>query len=342
MRTAVVGCGLIGKRRAQVAAANVGSKCVLVVDSNIEVARALAKEVGAESSADWREAVRREDIDALVVATPNGFLAEISIAAAAHGKHVLAEKPMGRTLEEAEHMRAAFSSAGRILKIGLNHRYHPAIAEAHRQFARREIGDVINIRCRYGHGGRPGYEKEWRGNRELSGGGELTDQGVHVVDLIHWFAGQPFEVFSYLQTAVWPLGDLEDNAFGLMRFESGAIATLHTSWTQWKNLFSLEIHGTHGALCVEGLGRSYGIETLVRHIRKPEGGAPETSRVEYPGEDRSWELEWEDLLGSLAGGRAGLGSAEDGVAAMRTLEAMYRSAATGQPVELAGEVAGHA
>lgn len=329
-----MGCGLIGRRRAVVAAANARSICAVVVDSNADVARALASDVGCESASDWRSVVKRDDIDAVVIATPNGFLAEISIEALRHGKHVLVEKPMGRSLDEAERMRSEALTAGRTLKVGFNHRYHPAIFDAHRRFQAGAIGKLINIRCRYGHGGRPGYEKEWRGNRELSGGGELTDQGVHVVDLLHWFAGVPTIAFAMLQTAVWPLSDLEDNAFGMFRFSNGVVATFHTSWTQWKNLFSLEVFGDRGVLIVEGLGRSYGVETLTLHRRRPEGGAPRTEQLTFEGDDESWSDEWNDFVTGLLEFRSILGSADDGVVAMSMLDALYRSVERAEPVQV--------
>jgi predicted dehydrogenase len=331
---AVVGCGLIGRRRAAEAAHHPGSRCVAVADVSAEAAGGVAAECGAAVERDWRAAVARPDVGAVVVATPNAFLVEIAVAALGAGKHVLTEKPMGRNLAEAERMRAAARHAGRVLKVGFNHRYHPAIAEARRRLERGDVGSPINARARYGHGGRPGYEKEWRGNRALAGGGELTDQGVHVADLLHWFLGEPASAFAWLQTAVWPLGDLEDNGFGMFRFPSGAVASFHTSWTQWKNLFSLEIFGTAGALVVEGLGRSYGVETLTAYRRKPEGGAPECEVLRYQADDLSWRDEWADFLGGALEGRPMLGTADDGVVAMRMLDALYRSAAAGAPVDL--------
>ena len=193
------------------------------------------------------------------------------------------------------------------------------------------IGRVINTRVRYGHGGRPGYEREWRGSRELAGGGELTDQGVHVADLLHWFVGVPSTVYAATQTAVWPLGDLEDNAFAILRYESGAVASFHTSWTQWKNLFSLEIFGDHGSLTVEGLGRSYGDETLTVARRAMQGGAPEIERIVFDGPDISWRNEWADFIDGIEAGHEYLGTANDGIVAMQTLAALYRSAASGFP-----------
>jgi predicted dehydrogenase len=278
--------------------------------------------------------VERSDVDAVVVATPNGYLAEIAIAALSAGKHVLVEKPMGRTAEEAERMRAAACAAGRVLKVGFNHRYHPAIAEAWRRVQDGAVGEVVNVQCRYGHGGRPGYEREWRGNRALAGGGELLDQGVHVVDLLNWFLGVPDRAFAMLQTAAWSLEGLEDNAFGLFRFRSGAVAALHTSWTQWKNQFSFEVYGRSGAVCVHGLGGSYGVETLIEYRRRPEGGAPGTETRAFEEPDGSWRLEWEDFVQAVQGGGRMLGTADDGVVAMRMLDALYRSAASATVVQL--------
>lgn len=303
-------------------------------DVDPTAAKRVAGATGAKTQSSWEAVVADPGVDVVVVATPNGFLRDVAVAALDRGKHVLVEKPMGRNVDEARAMARAAEKSKRVLKVGFNHRYHPAIAEAHRRLRAGEIGKIINVRCRYGHGGRPGYEKEWRGNRELAGGGELTDQGVHVVDLLHWFAGTPRSAFAELQTAVWPLGDLEDNAFGIFRYESGAVASFHTSWTQWKNLFSLELFGDAGALLVEGLGRSYGTETLTLHRRRKEGGAPDTQTWTFDGPDDSWSLEWDDFLSAIGGKSAMLGSANDGLVAMRMLDALYRSARAGTPVTL--------
>ncbi len=334
MKVAVIGCGLIGKRRSQTATDHPLSELAIVVDINSAAAEAVAVQYGCESSTDWKAAIARPDIDIVAVATHNGLLAEIAIAALQAGKHVLIEKPMGRNLAEALQMAEAAKAADRILKIGFNHRYHPALAKAYDLFQAGAIGDIINIRARYGHGGRPGYENEWRGNPELAGGGELTDQGVHIADLIHWFAGLPTEAFAYLQTAIWPIQPLEDNGFGLFRFGDGAIASFHTSWTQWKNLFSFEIYGQKGSLTIEGLGKSYGIERLTIAYRKPEGGVPDLEDLVFDLPDISWELEWQDFIGAIVAKTPYWGTPEEGVNAMRMLDALYRSAKTGAAIHV--------
>jgi predicted dehydrogenase len=325
----IVGCGLIGKRRATEAAAHAKTHVVVTCDASAEISAAVASEFGARSTTSWRDVVDDDNVGIVVVATPNGMLAEISIAALEAGKHVLLEKPMGRNVDEALAITAAAEKAGKLVKVGFNHRYHPAIRRAHDEFAAGRIGTVINMRVRYGHGGRPGYEKEWRGNPTLAGGGELTDQGVHALDLINWFAGTPERLVAMTQTAIWPIAPLEDNGFALLHYASGAIASLHTSWTQWKNLFSMEIFGDRGDLIVEGLGRSYGIETLTIHERAMLGGAPQTIVEPYDVPDDSWKLEWAAFLDAIVEGKPYDGNPADGIAVMAMLRDLYRSTRDG-------------
>ncbi len=335
---AVIGAGLIGRRRAHEAARHEQSALLVVVDPNVDACEALAADYGADTAPSWQAALRDERVDVVVIATPNGYLAEIAIAALHAGKHVLLEKPMGRNVEEARRIAGAASASGRLVKVGFNHRYHPALARAHEFYVAGTIGPAINLRVRYGHGGRPGYEKEWRGNPELAGGGELTDQGVHVVDLINWFVGAPSTAYALLQTAVWPLEPLEDNAFAMFAFASGVVASFHTSWTQWKNLFSFELFGTLGSLVAEGLGRSYGTEQLTVARRNPLGGVPEVEQLTFDGPDDSWRLEWADFLSAIHTGSRYLGTSDDGVTAMEMIDALYRSAHAGAVVDARGSV----
>jgi predicted dehydrogenase len=333
MKAAIVGCGLVGRRRARVAATHPSTSVALVVDAHDGAARDLAAAIGCAWSVDWRESLA-PDIDVVVVSTPTGLLAEIGVAALGAHKHVLIEKPMGRNIDEAATLAQAAAAARRRLKVGFNHRYHPALALAHERFLSGEFGQLINARARYGHGGRPGYENEWRGDPESAGGGELTDQGVHVLDLLRWFAGDPSAVYCERQTAVWPIAPLEDNAFALLRYPSGAVASVHTSWTQWKNLFSFEIFAAEGALAVEGLGSSYGVERLIETRRNPAGGPPQTSEFVFEGPDESWRLEWAQFVEAIERGSAYHGDPPSGLAVMRVLDALYRSSLAGLPVTL--------
>jgi predicted dehydrogenase len=324
----VVGCGLIGRRRARSARAHAGSRLCAVVDADPAAAEQLA--AGAcDVVADWRAALLRPDVDVVVVATPNAWLADIAVAALEAGKHVLMEKPMGRGLEEALRIARAAEGSSGLLRIGFNHRHHPGIRRAAERVRSGALGPLITIRARYGHGGRPGLEQEWRSDPVQAGGGELLDQGVHLADLFHWLAGMPDEVFAMTQTAAWPIAPLEDNAYALLRFGHGAVGQWHVSMSQWKNLFSLEIHGEAGAVIVEGLGGSYGTERLTVVHRAFEGGRPATEEWSFDGEDASWDLEWEALLRDIETGSRTEAHAADGVAAMRIIDALYRSARGG-------------
>jgi predicted dehydrogenase len=329
---AVIGCGLIGRRRAHSAATHGRTRLALAVDRDEASARSAAGR--ADSARDWRVALDRADVDVVVVATPNGLLADIVVAALDAGKHVLMEKPMGRDLGEARRIAAAAASAGRILRIGFNHRHHPAIRGAASLARSGRLGPLVTLRARYGHGGRPGLEHEWRSDPAQAGGGELIDQGVHVADLFHMLAGLPADAFGIVQTAVWPISPLEDNAYGLLRFPDGAVGQLHASMTQWRNLFSLEVHGVGGAAVVEGLGGSYGEERLWHIERSRAGGSPIIHEQRFDGPDASWTLEWEALLAAIDGRGTDEAGPDDGVAAMRIVDALYRSALAGTVVAL--------
>jgi predicted dehydrogenase len=157
---------------------------------------------------------------------------------------------------------------------------------------------------------------------------------VAVLDLIHGFLGMPARAVAFLHTAVWQLQPLEDNAFATMTFGSGAVAQFHTGMTQWKNLFSLEVHGEAGAASVEGLAGSYGPQRLVEMRRRMGGGPPKLIPTEYPAQDVSWQHEWQDFAEGMTSGQVRHGRAADGVRVMRMLEALYVSAQEGQVIEV--------
>ncbi len=335
LRTAIVGCGLIGKKRARWVQEDPRTALDSVVDLNRANADALAAEFQVKAETDWKQAVKNPDIDIVIVSTPNHLLCPIASAALKAGKHVLIEKPMGRSLAEAKIMAKASKSAGKKLKVGFNHRYHPALLEAHDIIENGEIGKIINLRAIYGHGGRMGYEKEWRGNPKLSGGGELTDQGVHLINLMEWFCGEPKQVSCFLQTAHWNIKPSEDNGFAILRFKGGVLGSFHSSWTQWKNAFAFEVFGDKGFISINGLGGSYGAETLTIGTRKAPGQVPEMSSKTFEGEDLSWKREWDDFVSSIENPkRRMMGGAEESVSVMKVLDALYRSNRSGKTIIL--------
>jgi predicted dehydrogenase len=319
---AVVGCGLIGAKRAHSAKDTV--RIAAFCDIDLERAKALARTVpGADASDDWRATVRRPDIDLVFVATVHDMLAPIAAEAAAAGKHVLIEKPGARRKSELAPVREAARQTGALVRVGFNHRYHRAFRKAREIFESGVMGDMMYIRARYGHGGRPGYDKEWRAVPERSGGGELVDQGMHLIDLARWFLGDFREVKGMIGTWFWDM-PVEDNAFLLMRTAAGQVASLHASWTEWKNLFSFEISGHNAKLEITGLGGSYGTERLAFYRMLPEMGPPDTTIWEYPMADHSWQDELADFLEDIRLRRQPSPGLDDAEAALEIVEAVYR------------------
>ena len=316
-----MGCGLIGHKRARA----LRNACVVCCCDPVEDrARSLASRCpGANATADWEMAVRRDDVDLVIVATTHHALAAIAAEAARNGKHVLVEKPGACRAAELEPVGEEAARARVRVRVGFNHRYHRAFRKAREIFASGALGEMMFIRARYGHGGRAGYSQEWRANPELSGGGELLDQGIHLIDLARCFLGDFTRVHGKVATYFWNT-PVEDNAFLLLETARGQMAFLHASWTEWKNLFSFEIAGRNGKLEISGLGGSYGVERLTHYRMLPEMGPPETTCWEYPMEDDSWEHEFREFLDDIALGHDPSPGIGDAQAALRVVEAVYR------------------
>jgi predicted dehydrogenase len=294
VRCALIGCGLIGAKR--VATLQPG-QLTIVCDKNAARADRLIKTAGSgRAVTDVDEAIRHPEVDAIIVATPNSYLAPIASRGIRAGKHVLIEKPGAVSTSQITELLQLAEGSKSCVRVGYNHRYHPAMQKAHELIAAGAIGPLMFIRGRYGHGGRVGYEQEWRANRAISGGGELIDQGVHLIDLASWFLGADFtSVQGHTRTYFWNM-PVEDNAFLSLQTAAGQTAWLHASCTEWKNMFSFEIYGLTGKLHIDGLGGSYGSERLVFYQMLPEMGPPKTKTWDFPGQDTSWNDEMDEFL----------------------------------------------
>lgn len=320
LRVGIVGCGLMGRKRALALGAD---RAVAVCDVDPARARSLAGDIGGRAVADLA-AVLAAAPDVVIVSTSHDSLADAACAALAAGAHVLVEKPAGRTAAEVSRIADARDRAGRLVKVGFNHRFHPGIHRAISEVREGLHGQPMYMRARYGHGGRPGYDREWRAIPEVSGGGELLDQGMHLLDLSHWLFG-PLPVHSsFLRTSFWDM-PVEDNAVIVLGEPSGTSpwTTFHVSWSEWKNEFALEIYTRHTKLAISGMAGSYGPQALRIWTMRPEMGPPDLEEIAYPSGDPSWEAEWAhfraallgeapaDLLGDLDSARYGLACAEE-------------------------------
>lgn len=319
LRVGVVGCGVVGRRRAGALA---GAKLTACMDADPARARAVAQPHGAEVVNRFEDVVSSPNVDVVVVSTTNNALASVAIAALGAGKHVFVEKPAARNVAETDAIIAAAAKSRNLVRVGFNHRYHPALLQARRILDAGTIGPLMCVRGRYGHGGRPGYDREWRADIAQSGGGELIDQGVHLIDLSRWVLGPFVRTDGAAHTYFWDMS-VDDNAFLRLTTAKGQVAFLHVSCTEWKNMFSFEIYGRMGKLHVEGLGGSYGVERLTHYQMRPEMGPPDTIIHEYPQPDRSWEIEFAEFLEDIRLGRQPAAGLDDARAALEVVEAVY-------------------
>jgi len=331
MEIAIIGCGLIGRKRAL--ALSKKDRLIACCDINKSVAKQFASEFSCKPFVRYQDLISMLKFDIVIVSVVNKFAKDIVWYTLNSRMNVLAEKPLGRNAAEALEMVNKARKKGMILKTGFNHRFHPAVWKAKELVDSNQIGTIFNIRARYGHGGRPGMEKEWRASKDLCGGGELLDQGVHIIDLIRWFGGEINEVYGNVETKFWPL-EVEDNAFALLKTKNNVSASFHVSWTNWKNIFSFEIFGTDGYLRIEGLGGSYGPETLELGIRKPEGGKPDITTFEFDPEDVSWKNEWKEFKSAIEEKREPIGSGNDGLLANKVIEAIYESSQSKKAINI--------
>jgi predicted dehydrogenase len=270
-------------------------------------------------------------VDAVIVSTANSALAPITLAAARAGKHVVVEKPGAIASEQLSEIETAAAASGSLVRIGYNHRFHPAFLKAQELMRTEALGEIMFVRGRYGHGGRVGYEREWRADPKLSGGGELIDQGVHLIDLAGMFLGEFTQVDGHAITAFWNM-PVDDNAFLSLRTAQGKTAWLHVSCTEWKNLFSFEIYFQHAKLHAEGLGGSYGLERLTYYQMQPEMGPPETIIYEFPRGDDSWTIELSKFVEDIQLRRTPSPGLAEGKRTLEIVEQIYRKSGYGRPV----------
>jgi predicted dehydrogenase len=317
----IVGCGFIGQKRAK--ALGQGGQLVACADLDENRAESLARTNDAKIYLDWRELVWSPMVDVVVVATLHDSLAEITRTAAEAGKHVLVEKPAARNAAELDLVMEAAAKHSVKVHVGFNHRYHRSLRKAKELVNSGMLGELMFVRARYGHGARLGYDKEWRANPALSGGGELIDQGPHLIDLSRWFLGEITEVQGFAHTYFWDM-PVDDNGFMLLKTAKKQTAFLHASCTEWKNLFSMEIYGKLGKLDLSGLGGSYGVEKITWYRMLPEMGPPETTTWEYPMGDDSWVIEIAEFFEDIRLDREPSAGLSDAQAALRVIESIYK------------------
>lgn len=334
LNVGIIGAGNIGTKRLRAILEIGQDKISAVADKDQAKAKSLAAESGAVFYGTWQGLLADPNIDAVIVATTTDVNVKITKAALLAGKHVLAEKPLGSKAPQALEILKLVKLTNKILKVGFNHRHHPALWKAHQLFSQGKIGKILYIRCVYGHGARPGYDLEWRMQKKYSRGGELFDQGVHIIDLASWFLGKFTRAFGQTRNLYWKKSDLEDNAFCQLYTAKNQVADFHVSLTQWRNRFNFEVYGDKGYLLCHGLGKSYGPEKLVFGTSVGQGRVPVQEEFEFAEGDISWKEEWKHFRQAILNKRKPLANAWENFAVTAVLDALYKSARSNKIVKI--------
>ncbi len=289
MRVGIIGCGLIGYKRAS--AIN-KSQIIGCFDKNKKSSKKFSKKFNCLDFNSVNELIGNKNIDAVFICTYHDSLFEYSSLCLENKKHILVEKPGSKNLNQINKL-IKLSKKYKNLKIhvGYNHRFHPSVILVRKIISKKNLGKVMYIRARYGHGARLNYQKEWRMRKNISGGGELIDQGAHIIDLSRLFLGKLYLKKSLLKNFFWK-SNVDDNAFLILGAKKNEkVAFLHCSCTEWKNKFSFEIFLEYGKLQINGLGGSYGTETLTFYKMKKKMGLPSIKIWKFNSKDDSWKKE---------------------------------------------------
>ena len=320
MKAAVIGCGLIGRKRALAFPSYV--ELVGCFDENASAGENFAAEFNTIHVTSMTDLLDTPELTFVVIATRHDSLHSLAIEALNAGKHVFVEKPGALNLREFEKVCELALKKDLKVHVGYNHRYHPALRKAFDLCGKDVIGEIMFLRGRYGHGGRLGYQKEWRADKSKSGGGELIDQGTHLIDLSIGFLGNLRVDYAATPNFFWEM-DVEDNVFMSLQNNFGKIAFLQASCTEWKNMFSLEIYGRTGKIEISGLGRSYGLETLTLHKMLPEMGPPISESWSFPEPDDSWAIEMGEFADDILTGTSNSNNLASSLEVLRVVAEIY-------------------
>lgn len=324
LKIGIAGFGVVGKRRSDCISRRSDMKVVAVCDQTFDSVGVLPDGVRFHQT---YQGLLGEDLDVLLVCLTNDIAAEVTIAGLERGLHVFCEKPPGRNVSDIERVVEVERMHPSLrLMYGFNHRYHESVQDALRILRSGELGKVINMRGVYGKAKLITFNQpDWRTRREISGGGVLLDQGIHMVDLMRLFGGEFHDVHSFISNGHWGY-EVEDNAYALMRSQNGVVAMLNSSATQWRHRFNLDINLERGSLILGGIlsgTKSYGAETLtvVRADPDNDAGDPKEQITRY-NRDPSWDEEIAAFSEAIQGGKqVQSGTSDD---ALRTMQLVFR------------------
>ena len=328
LKIGIIGFGKMGKIRLNAIKKTSLAEVIVIYDPDPELHS--NEKIQFVSSA---ESVLEHDIDAVFICTPNNLIKQFTILSLEKGIHVFAEKPPGINMEETLEMQNKEQQIkDKVLMFGFNHRHHGSIAKMKEIIQKKTLGKVLWMRGRYGKEVDENYLKDWRVNPIQSGGGIMLDQGIHMLDLFLYLGGDFDEVKAFVSNLYWKIPGIEDNVFAIFKNnETGVCASLHSTMTQWRYLFSLEIFLEKGCLILNGLKTSsgaYGDEILT--IRTNEypfiAGISSKEKQILFNEDFSWDSEINHFFNAIHKKiKPELGNSSDAIKLMSLLKKIYEN-----------------
>ena len=330
MRVGIAGYGVVGKTRHASIKKNTSYEVVAISEVSSEAQKNISSDIDIYH--DYHDLIYKADLDIIFISLPNKFASDAVSLSLRNGLNVFCEKPPARNLDELIQVNETYKKHSNLkLMYGFNHRFHLSVEEAKKIIDANTFGKIINLKGVYGKSQMISFNQtDWRTKREESGGGILLDQGIHMLDLIRYLSGQNFsKIFSFVDNAFWNF-DVEDNAYVLMKSSTGVVAQLHSSATQWRHVFNLEITLQKGSLVLGGLltgSKSYGDETLKIISSNPakDRGVPLESTSKY-NEDPSWDHEIKYFENCLKNDLTiERGSIKDAIETMHLVEEIYRA-----------------
>ena len=326
IRVGIVGFGTMGHIRYEAVVQNSGASVLAVSDP-----RPMGNIQGVKVFTTAEEIIEDSEIDAVFICTPNYLNQALAIQALRSGKHVFCEKPPAFNAQGVEAVIVAEQeSRGLKLMYGFNHRHHDSIIRAKELVDSGQQGRLLWMRGRYGKSVDEHFYKSWRAQKRWAGGGILIDQGIHMLDLFLMMAGDFEEVQAFVSTLYWKV-DVEDNVFAILRNQAGVVASLHSTMTQWRHLFALEMFLEHGYIVINGLlttSGSYGEEAMT--VAKNRTTAPAAkwrdSEETVFKVNNSWQREVDHFIDAVKSDTSvRYGTSADALKLMRVVDKIYQN-----------------
>ena len=326
-KVGIAGYGVVGKRRHAALKKIHDFKVTSLSDISFKDEDNL---LNLNCYSDYEDLIKNEDLDILFISLPNNHAASATLLGLKKNLHVFCEKPPAKTLSELMPIKEHLEKTDLKLMYGFNHRFHSSVIHAKKIIDSDELGKIVNLKGIYGKSNMISFNQtDWRTDREKSGGGILLDQGIHMLDLMNYFVGGFNNIFSIIQNTFWNF-DVEDNAFVLMQNDDGIIGQLHSSATQWRHTFNLDITLKKGSLILGGLltsSKSYGDETLKIIYADPDNdkGNPKEEIINFD-EDISWDMEIKRFTDAVRNSdKIKNGSIDQAIEIMDLIEKIYKA-----------------